>query len=1020
MVEALAALHALFVRYNDTVSNDILTRSHATLLTLHTLTHYLSVKIDTEQAPIHAGDTVHGRPLLEQYCIPAFGELANELEGLTYFDRGEYERAQAANSYFREFNAHAARAKKGILFIDESTTMIDKYAVYLAPSNGQFWQGLIENDSVLTKKVDELAANQIHCLSLTEKDAAISKKIVDWPDSIKRTVILEAAVLLEANPLMDQRYSHIVYLRRITHSVGQMMYGAPEYFSLKGAPMQTYGVPGVSKGSCRRKCTEDHTKSVRKGLHRTGDPEPAPFLAHSRVRRNKSAWKRPLAEGDTLLTGAPRDEKNRISPSLAKELLRIASEWKLTPHQMIYKLSEDFSSLINPELQAVVIELCFRSPIGKDGIAHLGTGELILKDDALFTSATEFVNKGFMHFYRIKKKANASKEAIDGGRFFLEFAFYLSKYLHDGQETSKSEALQAIAMNAINRWLQEPSITVQEVAILHQYRLLFFSLQRKEDAPRTVEECVAIYQSWTAYNLSLDDGIWRSPVLLAIERNMMLTFTAECQLRFAKDLDFRNAVGMGVIKNLELESDEEQLQWMYNTKEPNQLVGQRPSGEMVWEIDLVSGEVYSSMGKIGQEVASRPWESQADFKRIFSGDTSFRYRAIGNNVVTFKHPTMGMIRLVPFGSGCEKKHAIQRQFPGGADLWFECKDREIQEDHNKEKYSGYIPILKSDQSYWIPIRAAPKGRLVACKDLERSDELQNDSSSEKKEEKIKLFVTGYFVALKGQKLCYATMSDGSILTVDPKTGNPNIDGPTIDMLAVKTAKSSDTVAGLSQFEEVGNILCFHTPQGQLSKVSFPRYTSQEGNPLEFVSKQGKMVWSENSQYHLPQEMPKGYLGTIPNYLYLQSSDTKSCDKILVPFQPILSDQIPIPQGTIKIANKDPQMGKDYEESQQWGLFKYFVFNVVNGEIKPTSLESQLYLAYLLFAQRDYAQAIFWLEKIRPTVTLSSMSMKLLELIQEQPLTLIPTIIFLANRKMGNRVIKKLHANPKRLYQYLIK
>lgn len=153
--------------------------------------------------------------------------------------------------------------------------------------------------------------------------------------------------------------------------------------------------------------------------------------------------------------------------------------------------------------------------------------------------------------------------------------------------------------------------------------------------------------------------------------------------------------------------------------------------------------------------------------------------------------------------------------------------------------------------------------------------------------------------------------------------------------------------GITRFDSNKNLLCFSDKAGKIQKMIFPRYVSLDGNTLTFIRQGDHLVWTDNRQYGIPKRMPKSYLGTIENYLYLEPINGKGPGQMLVPFQEIISESIPIASGSLAIGNQEPLilLNKDQEHTEQQGLFQYFVFQVDKGHIKPVSLEETLFSLY---------------------------------------------------------------------------
>ncbi|MFQ5729424.1 MAG: hypothetical protein ACE5GN_03590, partial [Waddliaceae bacterium] len=633
-------------------------------------------------------------------------------------------------------------------------------------------------------------------------------------------------------------------------------------------------------------------------------------------------------------------KKFQNDPLLGK-VLRTLSEWKLSPYQLMLEFGKDLSRLKDPSMQALFYRLFFRSPVDETGKAELGTGQLIVEDEALFENCKSFIHVGLNHFDNLDK-------SIEGSRFFFEMAFYLSKYLSDAGQKNKAEALNQI--EAINRWLKKDELKEKDRAILHLYRVLFYSVKPREDLNE--QDLAAIYQSWITYHFYPEDGTWKSPMALELANNFMTTLTTKLKDPLGKaDGGFRNKLCTNILLALELDNCEGAMNWKEDPDLGAPIYKVQRGEDNFWQLDLACGKIYSQSGIIGGVCADLPWESQEDFKRIFSGRTGFSYRSLGGENVTFTDPKLGSFRLIASGYYSYRVYHIQRQFPGSK-KWFEYAS------FNEEE--GFPTILHSDHTHWVPV-----GGCIYSPDGER--------------------INGYIATLKDHRRKFATTSQGCIIEVDSQTGLPGKESRQVDFL-----DSSELVSlrGFLNFERQDRILSYSNAGGRIQKLQLPRYTSQEGNPLVFTLHHGKLIWTDNRQYALPAEMPKGYLGTIENYLYLEPIEGKGPAKLLVPFQYIdAGNNTPIPHGVLTRDNVEPLMPPKKEQApvEQWQLFRYFSFNVEQGQVKAITLEGQLFLAYIHFSQKGYSEAIELIRKIKPTETVSPMGMKILQLIQDHPL-----------------------------------
>ncbi|ADI38006.1 DEAD/DEAH box helicase family protein [Waddlia chondrophila] len=999
--EILKSFSVLIDLYSQTHKNEQPTRYYATLLSLHTLSHYLAVKIDTRKA-----DDSPNMPRLEGYPVPHFGSLTEELEALVFIETSEFNRVKSACDYFKSFDAHTNNRHQ--LFNNENNTEVVKTTVKESPLNGQYWQSLLTADEALTQDIDALADQKWKSLTEDEieriyesdvdryqkqlaryhtymewrgkknnydtqfrrfqlglsKEApepfnepeppyemepAKPQKRVNLPQSTKRTLILEESVALDdSNPLIARGYSHVVWLRVITYRMDLALHGNFTYirlnkYNFKAERKSPYSCEAfVKKPGSSKQMSKSTKKRMFDLQHRAQSETQIQFYEQKVASRHKSEWDRIVAEGSTLKSTALVHDH-----PVLKELLRSASEWRLTPYQMIRVLNENKMRLADPKLQAIIFRLLLRCPISEKGTHHLGFAEVLKEDPSYLDSCHPFIQTGLNHFFNMRKQmenkedrpSDAEGNPVDGARFFLEFAFYTSKYLIDAKMGLEKQLIDT-CLQSIQRWLDLEDLKPTEKAIIHQYRLLFFSLYPQN-------ESVSVYESWISYQMYPDSGAWHSPILQSHLNRYLTQFTSELFTDLSNDNHLQTSLGNGVLEALKLKNPETVIGWTFDVETPNLLKGISNNGEE-WDIDLISGVVYGPSGKIGWGMGHFPWESQQDFIRLFKGERGFSYTSIGNSSFTFHHPKMGIIRLMKSNEFGRTFFAIQKQFPGFEGNWFELK--------STEKLNGYPRILSYDHTYWIPTNGSirsPSGHSI----------------------------NGLFATLDKHDLNYASIDDGAIIEFGLDPHNQElIEGLHVDMYEVERDGM------LSRFDVPDHILAYKRENAfdsDLVKVVLPRYTSQEGgNPLVFRYIQGKMIWSENTQYALPERMPKGFLGTIPNYLYLESLKSTETDKLLVPFQTIESQSIPAADGTLSIESLVPPI--DSSNGEQWGRYQYFVYNIINGKVTSTTLEGQLFLSYLSLSQKNYREAVKGLREIKPTQKLTPQCEKIIDLILSSP------------------------------------
>ncbi len=1014
LTEILSSLEELLILYGKNHQNEQLTRFHTTLLSLHALAHYLAVKIDTLNLPDNTEI-----PRLEHYFISHMGELLERFDTLIYIDCREFNRTKEARVYFEEFKKHALHYPA--LFENEETIEVKKDSFDKSGQNRRYWEKLLDFYPELEEKASSIADSRNaggswKTLTPEEIEEIFQKETEEYNDRLSQcqdyikyekeyneykkqtkrynrgeidkrptapekvpyvvpldqprrrvnlTLSNKCMLILEEsidddpgmNPLIACGLPHIPLFRRITCRINKAFHSKNFSLRIKIASRRNskYSYGGrVYKYQPLEFSDADRNGAFRKQHRLLPSKMQQEFFKIKTATRYVQNWQRSIAEGTTLKLNTELFENPLIG-----ELLRSGSEWRLTPYQIIKTIKDYKEELLNPDLQAIIFRLILRSPITQNGTTHIGFGEVLIEDSSCYEYCSEFIQEGLNHFYSTRKQfklheneKEAEENPVNGARFFLELAFYTSKYLVDQGFKQEAQALLTTCLGAANRWLEFEDLTQKEKAVIHQYRLLFFSLIPIEETSP-----FEIYLSWISYQISPDDGFWRSPLLQSQIEQFVTLFTSQIAKTLQDDQELCEMIGSGLLASLQLETREQSILWSYSISNASSIVGETANRD-IWTIDLISGAIFSPYGKIGYGLTHFPWENQQNFKRLFGDIASFSYQAIGNDNFSFSHPKMGLIRLVHSWG----QYMIQRQFPGFEGVWFEQK--------NTLNTRGYPKILGFDHAYWIPSSEIPQTFL---------------------EQKI----TGLFSSLHGGKIKYATLEDGSIIEFPQsdqeeilhidyyETADENRDAfDQEEILHIDLYETADeNQDALSVFDMPKNILV-HKRENDVVKISLPRYTSQEGNALTFYCRNQQMIWSENSQYVIPGEMPKGFLGTIPNYLYLESLKESNPDILLVPYQKILAKKLPAPSGKLNINTEKPLIEQSGKE--QWGRHRYFIYHIVNGSVKPATLEGQLFLSYLSYSQKNYQEAVKWLKQIKPTDRLSPICENILRLIVSLP------------------------------------
>lgn len=935
--EAIRAIHELADLCRQFPTSEEPTRTFANALTFQTLTHLLAIKIDNFYTPPSS-------PLrLENFKVPNPGKLIEKFDYIIFVDRNEFLRIRDSIEYFTKFNSFA---KEDPIFTDENNTRIYENEVVNNSTNktmgiDRYWSLLLDssNKSLKTSLKD---------FSQPQEDTSVP---------INEKLVLELGVLRNKDhPLNTDRYRYILYLRNMLSWSDDWIKGLTprdlETTSInENKEIKKIGTVKMQPGSEEflnwelaisnnqtRKLSQEHNSRfpLSKGNSSTRSSQEQ---AQEFTKRNIDAAQKRTGEF-RLLDGQP------TNIDLIDKLMRTTSEWKLTPYQLISECSNEMERFRDPSFQSLFFRLFLRAPVHTkttlnivETKSHLGIGELILNDPALVEICVQFIEKGLFYFSNIK-----SNEGIKGNRFFLELSYYLYKYLKDAKKDDEAKKFDQIS--AINRMLQNPQLNPASKSTLHSYRLLFFSTELDHLNDDQIIEC---YQSRALSRMHIDNNRWNNNLLNNLEDNFIYKLGSKIQDRLSSNASFRNQLGASVLKSRLSDSDLSIQLWTYNASQPNLISGDGPKGEK-YQIDFLTGKVYKNYDCISKEADSYSFELDPNFIRMF-GKMRFDYEKEGENIYKFEHPTFGNFKITNI-----KGHFIyERQFRGNDDLWYELSTQSL----NKVQ-----SVFDDDHLYWIP-----KSNQI---------ELQND-----------IIITGYYTTLNDQKRCFASLKNGKIITVDSNLGLPTNPMEYLDLLYLSSDKSEEqdlerNFEGLLNIDTGSHIIVKSDEQNKTKKISYPRLNSINGNPLEFsIDSNNRLIWSENNQYIVASQIPKGYLGAISNYLLLEPKSKSDTSKILVPFQPIENKKNPIPEEKIMISNREPLTTPKLSGPlpEQKGRYHYYTYDLVNGDLKPTSTEAQLYLAYIYYSQKDYERTADLIRKVNKNTTLSADSIKILEMIE---------------------------------------
>lgn len=901
-----------------------LPRHFASTLPLHVLFHFLSLKIEAKKIQ----DLPKEKDgLIESYPMPDLTKVL-ELEGLQFYNRHEFERVKAAAVYVKTFNAPISG--NSTLFDAEKGTKVELKDTLQYKANGQFFHALCALDTqvrldqlqkakpgkkvelppgeiTLSTLVKEQGEKDFKDFTVPEIEAAFKKMqddIADWhadkkiyddqykdyqltedykwrfrvweysgktgtapqpptkkvdrrpfiraeppkaetlknlPAHTKGTLVMSAfnSETWDQHVLTRGDYSYVNILRHMTYACRIALFQGPSDIRLNQVAkrLSDYNKESALEGAYH---SDNPSHELAESVWKTHRPmgNHVAFRNLPIASRLEKNWGKPKAEGNVLkekwekaqaASPAP-DPKNAHAQALIEglqnRLARTLSQWELAPHQIMYELQQEFKQLQDPSLQSVLMQLLFRSPV-LDKVGDPNYNALQLGFGQLIVDNTALFDTAKTFINKGFFHGSSFDETINTGRFFFEFSFHLCKYLSDAGIKDKAASINQI--EELKRWIKEKkNLSDQALSTLYLYLVCFYSLKPN----LSEEEKAHLYACWILYKMNPPmDGKWRSPFIESwAERFIKKSFSEHS----CKDL------GSKIFAHLNVGLDNAPGAWRIDFA-----LGYPYLTNGEWKLNLDEGKVYNNEGELRGVSGDFPWEKEDAFERLFGTERGFSYRSVNNSYI-FTHPTRGSFRIVQSYYG-KNNYRIQKKILGFEE-WFEYCPR-------KELEQCFPNALNDDHAYWVPTR----------RDIE-----------------LPYSTKGFITPLRSSKVLYVHVDGGEIIEADPQTGEPKVDGQRFDYLS--TLDSS--LDGLSRFDALQNILTSRKRDGTLTKLCFSRYTSLDSNPLTFILINGRNVLLGNHDFAIPNKMPQKLLGTIENFIFLESVNDPKPDSglLLVPLQ----------------------------------------------------------------------------------------------------------------------------------------
>jgi len=992
--------------YPSCYRTSLTSRHYATTLSLMVLCHAVYCRLDSLKAS-------NGDPL-SNYRIPNLWLELTKMDTLQFFDAKEFARIQNCTSYLKNFNKGKGKDKE--IFSTEGNCDIDADIIKEDQGTTEFWTNRLNNDPAFKKAVLQVAdSRDVSVLNkLTEAEIEADYKaqegrLADWhkkyaelcsenrkwtakdhpyllkdetqseyenriktmmphygfnskpvptrkvnPSDTSRCLALLQCSRRHGHEkfMYDNGYGHVYELRKNLQDVARLMYGEARQYNayithtierpspitseLELVASEKENLQGLRLISCQDR------ETLKFNPIAAASPNDFIIQKPQFAKRERGSVAR--AEAD-ILDAAVKDQP------LLTRLYRTLAQWELTPMQILYELNEEREALKEPDFQQLVIRFLFRSPLTADGM-KLGAGEMIVENDAFFEQAKEFIRKGL-----------AEGSEVNGGTesspFYLELSYYLSKYLKDAAEElvkgGKGEQAAALTekAKALDRTTDLKDLLSQKITEDRDRKLNAFRLHKVLSCslkPKlTKEDYADILFNWIAYQSNKPE-VTGSAISVPEKHaaDFMLTVVGGLkeELRwdeegnglnadkFAEEL---NSLGNEVFARLE-KGGSEAGEWNFTQ------YGEPFLSRGSWAFNLTTGETFKDGVLNTGKVDLTNWRQDPEFQRLLGGDPGVAYSQVGNSSHILCHSKKGNFRL-KIGGGY--RYNIYKEIDGVL-----CKNCE----KDDESFNDIPNCLRADHSIWMTPRLMTIGGVNNIK--------------------------GVITDLMTQETRAYLLNDGTIV----KAGNG---GVLLNYLQTGDG-SAAAIRGFSAFDAPKNILTESKPgagDGTLEKIRFPRYLSSDNNELSFHrTDKGQIVWSENPEFAILDSMNPHFLGTVNNYLFLQSTKKNTQGMLLVPFQQIGVAGAPIAEGKLAINNTRQIVTSGQEKPNELlGNQRYFVLEVADGKINPVGVEAKLFLSYIYLSQKWYEKASDLLHSLQEIDKVSPTGMRILEMISQLPL-----------------------------------
>ncbi|MBN4067020.1 DUF3638 domain-containing protein [Simkania negevensis] len=626
-----------------------------------------------------------------------------------------------------------------------------------------------------------------------------------------------------------------------------------------------------------------------------------------------------------------------------RDLMRTVTEPHLFTYDLLHYFSNNRSELANSAFQTL-FDILFFKPVdtGKDehgfSINEPVAFDQLVKEPELLAQSLELINNGLNDFWY---RQPSTRPNIHACLFFIRFADRIRSAL---PEERRKEVLPD-ENQILTGWLGNKDLSHSDKSAIHLHRLYHY-IQKSKARELSSSELQTAYQSYLFFANNPIDQEWADPYLTAEAEKFARTMSKPMQAWLDSDTtqsQERDAFFNELFVSLAIEIPEHH--WHKGSQANLYTPATDSQRGRCWSVDIETGQLRNGP-ELFHTAEPPKWEQHRDYQRLF-GNRRFQYRK-ANKTIYFHAPGLGNFRTVNYFLGTTPYEAItrlQRQFDG---KWY-------QHIHVDSLPKEFPHSLKTDHAFWLsPDPTTPS----------------------------------YITDLKTGEICYIVDKDKEIIPYSDKD-LPDEKKRTLSPFLHATDYDHKALASFERPEYIEMWKKGAERATSLDSINFPRYLSLGGNELRFDIQTGsdgsrEALWHDDKQYRLADTKAPGLLGTMNNYLLLESRDKKK-RKLLIPLQKALETPHLSTEERLDVVDEERKQ-KEYKEFgggseelnvSQRGHNHFIEIDLVNGKPEPKDNEGKLFLTYLYLGQREYSQALQSLRSVTQSDSMSKESLDIL-------------------------------------------